>query len=237
MPSWNVHTAHVEQVLRERDPSALGIRDANAFLFGNFVPDIYVGYMVKDPTRKIAYADTHFANPGHVPEPRFWEFWDRFGLPSANAQGHVSDVTLGTWCHLVADNIYNHNVNAYRHEHGIPAGERTRIRKQADFDLYGHTLDVSLTCEVTPQLLAQAAAFPQYAVAERDVRAAVEVARGIVEQNQAHHLAETPAYDMLDARLFADTRAEVDATIIAGLEAYAREGASAPALREERPHA
>lgn len=237
MPSWNVHTAHVEQALRERGAQALGIRDANAFLFGNFVPDVYVGYMVKAPTRTIPYAQTHFANPGHVPEPRFWEFWDRFGLPSADADGRVSDMTLGAWCHLVADNIYNHNVNAFRHAHHIPAGESARIRKQADFDLYGHTLDVSMTCQVTEGLLAQAASFPQYAIDGRDVRAAIEVATGIVRQNQAHHVEGTPAYDMLDADLFATTRAEVDATIIEGLEAYARQGASAPVLRKERPHA
>ena len=44
MPSWNIHTAHVERLLREEGAARLGVRDVNAFLFGNFLPDIYVGY-------------------------------------------------------------------------------------------------------------------------------------------------------------------------------------------------
>ena len=39
MPSWNIHTAHVERLLREEGAAALGVVDVNAFLFGNFVPD------------------------------------------------------------------------------------------------------------------------------------------------------------------------------------------------------
>ena len=103
MPSWNIHSAHVEALLKKRSPQELGIRDVNAFLFGNFLPDVYVGYMVKPTTRIIVYNDTHFADPNFVPEPRYWEFWRRFGLPSADADGRVSDLVLGTWCHLVAD--------------------------------------------------------------------------------------------------------------------------------------
>ena len=71
MPSWNVHTAHVERLFSDRSPQALGIRDANAFLFGNFVPDIYVGYMVREVTHTIDYRDTHFVDPSYVPEPRY----------------------------------------------------------------------------------------------------------------------------------------------------------------------
>ena len=67
MPSWNIHTAHVERLLAEDAPSALGIRDVNAFLFGNLVPDIYVGYMVPDTSRTIAYQETHFADRATCP--------------------------------------------------------------------------------------------------------------------------------------------------------------------------
>ena len=46
MPSWNIHIAHAEGLLEDGGPFAGVVRDRNAFLFGNFVPDIYVGYMV-----------------------------------------------------------------------------------------------------------------------------------------------------------------------------------------------
>ena len=107
MPSWNVHTAHVERLFSDRSPQALGIRDANAFLFGNFVPDIYVGYMVREVTHTIDYRDTHFVDPSYVPEPRYWEFWERFGLPSADSEGRVSDLVLGVK-HLRELYIHDH---------------------------------------------------------------------------------------------------------------------------------
>ena len=53
MPSWNIHTAHVERLLREEGADALGVSDVNAFLFGNLAPDVYVGYMVPDTTYRI----------------------------------------------------------------------------------------------------------------------------------------------------------------------------------------
>ena len=82
MPSWNVHTAHVQRLLREGSPSALGIRDVNAFLFGNYVPDIYVGYMVPKPSGILPYRLTHLAGSGHGPIPREREFWDTYVVPT-----------------------------------------------------------------------------------------------------------------------------------------------------------
>ena len=55
MPSWNIHTAHVERLLREHGASELGIGDKDAFLMGNLLPDVYVGYMVPDATWRIDY--------------------------------------------------------------------------------------------------------------------------------------------------------------------------------------
>ena len=67
MPSWNIHTAHVERLLREEGAARLGVRDVNAFLFGNFLPDIYVGYMVPVPVVRLRdYRETHFADGGAI---------------------------------------------------------------------------------------------------------------------------------------------------------------------------
>ena len=51
MPSWNIHIAHAEGLLEDGGPFAGVVRDRNAFLFGNFVPDIYVGYVWPSPSR------------------------------------------------------------------------------------------------------------------------------------------------------------------------------------------
>ena len=213
MPSWNIHTAHVERLLREEGAVALGVRDENAFLLGNLAPDIYVGYMVPDTTFRIDYKLTHHSIREHIPLPRYDEFWDYY------VAGHddVSDVTLGAWAHLVADHVYNAHTRAYLASIGMEAGERARIGKQGDFALYGLTRDISLVPHVDEALLAQCAAFPPYSILERDVRGAVDAARAIVEKNRAEHLSETPDYQLLTAEFFDVARDEAHATIVAGL--------------------
>lgn len=237
MPSWNIHTAHVERVLREHSPEELGIRDVNAFLFGNYIPDIYVGYMVKDITHKIAYGTTHFVEPGYIPEPAFWQFWREYALASANADGCVSDVTLGAWAHLVADNGYNHSVNAYLLAQGAKFNTQTRIMKQSDFELFGRTRDISMTCTPTDELIAQAQVFPQYPIEPVDTQAAIESARRIVRANQQGHLSHMPKYSLLSEGLFDQMTDVVNRRIVAGLMGYARQGASAPELVAEVKHA
>lgn len=95
MPSWNIHTAHVERLLREEGAARLGVRDVNAFLFGNFLPDIYVGYMVPVPVARLRdYRETHFADGGAIPSPNYQAFWDRFVAGcDAEAAGSCT-----TWC-------------------------------------------------------------------------------------------------------------------------------------------
>lgn len=220
MPSWNIHTAHVERLLTEEDCAALGIRDANAFLFGNLVPDIYVGYMVPEPSRKIRYGSTHFADPSHVPEPRYGEFFERYAAPSADAQGRVSDVVLGAWTHLVADHVYNWHFNRLLEERGLKPGTEVRERKQADFDTFGRTLDISRAPRVTAELVTQCIAFPQYAIAASDVAATCTVMERIVRDNAEHHV-DDPVYSLLGEGYFSRVPDEVDALMREGLHAYA----------------
>ena len=213
MPSWNIHTAHVERLLREEGTAALGVRDVNEFLMGNFVPDIYVGYMVPHTTRLIDYNTTHLAEPGHIPLPDADAFWERY----VAGREDVSDVVLGAWAHLVCDHVYNKHTRAFLAEQGIQPGEKMRIAKQADFALFGRTLDISLKPEVNEALVEACAAFPQYPIAESDVAAAVEVASQIVDENRAHHLADMPSYELLTPAFFSAAREEANAAVVAGL--------------------
>ena len=213
MPSWNIHTAHVERLLRDEGAAALGIRDENAFLFGNLVPDVYVGYMVLDTTFRIDYKLTHHAIREHIPLPRYDEFWDFY---IAN-QRTVSDVTLGAWAHLVADHVYNAHTRAYLASIGLEAGEKARIGKQGDFALFGRTLDISMVPHVNEALLAQCAKFAPYTILPYDVEGAVASAERIVEKNRLEHLDEKPDYQLLTAEFFDVAREEAHATIVAGL--------------------
>lgn len=87
MPSWNIHIAHAERLLKGGGSVARAVRDRNAFLFGNLIPDIYVGYMVPGVVRPVPYRVTHFAKPEHIPKPRAGEFFDAYVLPLARECG------------------------------------------------------------------------------------------------------------------------------------------------------
>ena len=218
MPSWNIHTAHVERLLREEGAAALGITDVNAFLFGNLAPDIYVGYMVPNITHRIDYKLTHLALREHIPLPRADEFWEFY----VARQEHVTDLALGAWAHIAADHVYNAHTRAYLEKIGVAPGERARVGKQADFALFGRTLDISLTPHVDEALLKQCAAFGPYSILERDARAAVEAAQEIVEKNQAEHVDGMPEYQLLSADFFEAARQEAHEKIVAGLKARLR---------------
>ncbi len=213
MPSWNIHTAHVERLLREEGASALGISDINAFLVGNFVPDIYVGYMVPNMTHRIDYKMTHLAQRSHIPTPDYQTFWDFYIARFPE----VSDVTLGAWAHLVCDHVYNDHTRAYLDRIGMKPGEEARIGKQADFALFGRTLHIALRPHVDEEVLAQCAAFPQYSIEEADVRGAVAAACDIVEQNQEHFVEDEPSYQLLTAEFFSTARDEAHQIIVDGL--------------------
>lgn len=81
MPSWNIHIAHTEAVLARAGELARSVRDQNAFLFGNLLPDVRVGYMVPGVRELIPYRITHFAKPEHIPKPREAEFWQEYVVP------------------------------------------------------------------------------------------------------------------------------------------------------------
>lgn len=87
MPSWNIHIAHAEGLLAKDGPVARVVRDRNAFLFGNLIPDIYVGYMVPGIVHPIPYRVTHFAKPEHIPKPREAEFWVQYVAPMVSELG------------------------------------------------------------------------------------------------------------------------------------------------------
>lgn len=215
MPSWNIHTAHVERLLREEGADKLGIHDINAFLFGNFVPDIYVGYMVPNISYRIDYKMTHLALREHIPLPDYNAFWDFYIVGGPKP---VTDLTLGVWAHLVADHTYNKHTRAYIASIGLKPGESVRISKQGDFALFGRTKSIAMVPEVTDSLIDQCRHFPQYSIAQHDLRGAVEAAKHVVEVNKACHLDEQPSYTLLTPEFFEVASEEANKIIVEGLE-------------------
>lgn len=217
MPSWNIHTGLVERLLSEEDPSSLGIRDVDAYHFGNLVPDVYVGYMVPEVSHTLRYIDTHYGQRSHIPVPevdRFWNDWIEPAIPL----GGVDDMVLGAWAHLLADNRYNARVRAFNEAHSIPSGEKTRIAKQGDFDLFGHGLAISRVVEPTRAVIEQAGRFPQYPIEAADVAEAVRADRVVVEA--AGKAPERNEYVLLPRELIQEVFDQVHQDTVAGLRAY-----------------
>lgn len=392
MPSWNIHIAHAERLLEGGGPVARVVRDRNAFLFGNLVPDIYVGYMVPAIARPIPYRITHFAAPEHIPRPREREFWDAYVAPLArellsmgesslacdpsamgesplasvsadtaidaatgvsagaaaacaavgaepaaaagteatattgaeataaagtepaaaacartdvpadgtasdgvavraadhglyavaaagvatcartieteasgplaalitgrpcieplsiakeaarvapahaasfidevdarataslqeaafgagrqctskrDTLGSLFDLTLGVWVHLLADTTWNTRVREALAARGETPSRGFRIKKQADFDLFGKSLAIDMVPLATPALIETAAHFAQYPIDERSVCATTAIAHEVVRTN---HVNGAPVYQLLDEEFFAATFTEV----------------------------
>lgn len=216
MPSWNVHIAHVERLLREYDPSELGISNVNCFLFGNVTPDIYVGFMVPNASRHIFYRETHWTEAVDIPLPNCQAFWE------AHINATSSDLTLGVWAHLVCDHVYNAYTRKFLDERGLKPSEEFRIKKQTDFDTYGHTLAISQRLSLDDTLLAQASSFPQYRIDAVDVKATIAVTDRIVEENRIHHIAGKPHYMFLDEQFFTAAQDEAHTMIVQGLRSRLR---------------
>jgi len=203
MPSWNIHTAHVERLLADCRAQELGIADVNAFLFGNYVPDIYVGFMVPDVSVRIDYCMTHWAAVNTIPIPDADRFWDTYIYKRRPSSPTGVSLAVGAWAHLVADRFCNGRFRRCGKTHETREGEELRKQKQADFDLFGHALGISSAVEVTPELLAAAMRFRGYSILEEDVTRSVRVADDIVRAS-----AEVPSngdYQLLSAEWMADT--------------------------------
>lgn len=219
MPSWNIHTALVEELFSQERPATLGVANKDAYLFGNLIPDLYVGYMVKDASHTLRYIDTHYADPEHIPVPHEQQFWDRYIEPFI-ASGGVDEMTLGAWAHLLADKRYNASVRAYNAAHHIEPGEETRKRKQHDFELFGHELAPSLEVHVNACLLEQAAQFPQYAIEPSDVKAAACAHRLHIKRSQEP--VNNPHYSLISRDFIAQVFDEITQETIERLGVYAQ---------------
>lgn len=203
MPSWNIHTAHVEELLASCNPDELGIADANAFLFGNYVPDVYLGFMVPDITYRLDYCLTHIAQVNQIPVPDSDRFWDMYIFRRRPINYSELSLALGAWAHLLTDRCYNSRFRDFRETHDTPQGEKLRMCKQADFDLFGHALGISTHVQPTRKLFDAAKRFHAYSILPDDARRAIDVADNIVANNAP--LPDTQTYQLLDKQWMNDT--------------------------------
>lgn len=217
MPSWNIHTAHVERLSENRTLESCGIEDIDAFLLGNYLPDVYLGFMVPDATMRIDYCITHIAEPNTIPIPDADRFWSRYIERRVPSSSTGKSLVLGAWAHLATDRCYNSRFRDFCDTHDTPDGEELRTCKQADFDLFGRSLGISSSVHITPALLEAAWKFRPYRVFADDVRRMVDVADAIVRNREP---ASSDAYQLLDASWMSETFEACQEQLVAGLEAW-----------------
>lgn len=130
-----------------------------------------------------------------------------FSTQPDDVEQSLFDLTLGTWVHLLADNIWNTRVNEYLAVRGGKPSEEFRIKKQGDFDWFGKTLRLESIVRATPRLKAAAALFAQHSISSDDVLKTVGVIHEVVRENPGR--AEHPPYRLLTEMFFSETFSEV----------------------------
>ena len=229
MPSWNIHTAQVERLLAERSAENLGIGDPNAFLFGNYVPDIYLGYMVPGTTYRIDYRITHAASYSAIPVPNADKFWDDYLMCHRPASPAGLSLVLGAWAHLATDRIYNGRFRTFWETHDAPVGDELRQRKQGDFYLFGRSLSISTCVDATPELLEAARTFVPYSILADDAKRAMEIANSFVKEKADGALPDG-RYRLLSAEWMTETFEACHERLVLWLETWQRlEAAGQPA--------
>lgn len=159
----------------------------------------------RDRINRIHYPARYENEPAPVEDPR--------QIIAANSTAEVDvasscfDLTLGTWAHLLADNIWNTRVNEYLEAHGGRPSESFRIKKQSDFDWFGRTLPLHLVPVATDRLASAAERFAQYPVSRDEVIATVGVAHETVRVNEGTD--QHPPYQLLTDEFFIQTFVEV----------------------------
>ena len=221
MPSWNIHTAHVESLLRGRRADDLGIADTNAFLFGNYVPDIYLGFMVPDASLRIDYCITHIAKFNLIPLANPDYFWDHYVARRAPSSPSGMSLVLGAWAHLVADRFYNGQFRTYALSHKVPKGDEMRLGKQGDFDLFGRSLGITSIVYPTDELIEAAWKFRPYSIFADDVKRSADVANNIVRESQAP-APNSDSFSLLTAEWLTDVFEACDKRLLVWLEAWQR---------------
>lgn len=196
MPSWNIHTAHVERLFEQCRPGELGIGDPNAFLFGNYAPDIYLGFMVDDITFHVDYCLTHMAEPNVTPVPDADRFWDLYVCRRPMTPVKRS-LALGAWAHLAADRMYNGRFRGFAEGLDAPGGDELRTCKQGDFDAFGRSLAITSHVKADDALFDAALAFRPYSILPEDVVRTIGKADEIVDASAPS--AQEPGYSLIGA--------------------------------------
>ena len=96
MPSWGIHLATTKKILEK-----INIKDENDYIFGNILPDILNGYLIKDVSNIVTHKDAHY----DIYKGEKFSNYKRFYAEYNNKLNNK--VVLGYLIHLMTDNLWN----------------------------------------------------------------------------------------------------------------------------------
>ncbi len=96
MPSWGIHLATTKKILEK-----INIEDKNDFIFGNILPDILNGYLIKDVSNIVSHKYTHYDTYNQERFSSYKKFYELY------KQNLDNKVILGYLIHLMTDNLWN----------------------------------------------------------------------------------------------------------------------------------
>ncbi len=96
MPAWGIHLATTKKLLEK-----INIKDKNDFIFGNILPDILNGYLIKDVSNIVTHKDSHFDIYKGEKFSNYKRFYEEYNDKLNNK------VVFGYLIHLMTDNLWN----------------------------------------------------------------------------------------------------------------------------------
>lgn len=102
MPSWGLHIYIAECVSNKLKNKI----DKNSFLFGNVLPDIYSGWIIKDASQSYDYDFSHYASKVVLNGSNYkLSCYEKF--IEEQKQNLKNPIILGYLSHLIADHFFN----------------------------------------------------------------------------------------------------------------------------------
>lgn len=155
MPTWGVHLSVATNLIKEIEKvKKVTQKEKNEFLFGNILPDVNNGYVIKNVSNIIPHKITHFEDKEfkgtYSDKPGYINFYEKYKEELNNP------VILGYYTHLMTDYYFNtitykqygifdekNNRIGVKLNNGtnlIIGGDEPRRMKANDFKIYSYYL-------------------------------------------------------------------------------------------------
>ena len=105
MPTWGIHLAVANRLIKKLQKNKLNEKEKNEFIFANILPDINNGYVVKDINKIISHKQTHFElkefKGDYGDKPGYMNFYQKY------EKNLINPTILGYYTHLATDYYFN----------------------------------------------------------------------------------------------------------------------------------